>query len=263
MGDPRDARTALLGSLGSWPAPVEWEARLASTSDRLKDRAREAAPEWTVVLADEQSEGRGRHGARWVSRRGDLFLSVLLRPERGAGLGVLPLLAGVAVRDGLLPFGVEPSLKWPNDVLVNGRKIGGILTEASWAEGVVDSVVVGIGVNAGLRGDALPPGLAGQATSIWIETQRPAPVAEVAAQILQALRLWYHALAVDGPDAIVAAWRSRAVSWWGRAVEVRSGDEVLRGIARDVESSGALVMELPDGKRVRLLAGVARELRVT
>ncbi len=236
---------------------------MSSTSDRLKERARNGAPEWSAVLADEQSEGRGRHGARWVSHPGNLFLSVLLRPQRGAELGVLPLLAGVAVRDSLLPFGVDPALKWPNDILVNGRKIGGILTEASWSEGVVDSVVVGIGVNVGLRGDALPAGLAGQTTSIWIETQRAAPVSAVAAQVLQALRLWYHAFAADGADAVLAAWRSRAVSWWGRVVEVRSGDDVLRGVARDVEKSGALVVELPDGKKVSLLAGVARELRVT
>jgi BirA family transcriptional regulator, biotin operon repressor / biotin---[acetyl-CoA-carboxylase] ligase len=263
VDDPRDARAALLGSLGSWPAPVEWERLLASTSDRLKEWARDGAPEWTVVLADEQSEGRGRHGARWVSRRGDLFLSVLMRPSPGVELGVLPLLVGVAVRDGLLAFGVEATLKWPNDVLVGGRKIGGILTEASWSEGAVDSVVVGIGVNVGLRAHGLPPEIAGQTTSLWIETQRLAPVVAVAAQLLQALRLWYHALAVDGPDAILKAWRSRAVSWWGRVVEVRSGDDVVRGVARDVERSGALVVELADGKTVSLIAGVARELRVT
>jgi BirA family transcriptional regulator, biotin operon repressor / biotin---[acetyl-CoA-carboxylase] ligase len=263
MADGAEALGALRGALGSWPAAVEWERRLASTSDSLKDKAREGAAEWTAVLADEQTEGRGRQGGRWASPPGNLFLSVLLRPPEDVQLGVLPLLAGVAVRDALLPFGVDGALKWPNDILVGGRKIGGILTEASWSEGRVDSVVVGVGVNVGLRAQEAPEDIRGRATSVWIETQRHAPVWAVAAEVLGAMRLWYHALALDGPDAVVAAWRSRALPWWGRVVEVQSGDEVLRGIARGVESSGALALELPDGRRVSLLGGVARELRVT
>jgi BirA family biotin operon repressor/biotin-[acetyl-CoA-carboxylase] ligase len=247
----------------AWPEPMEWEDRLPSTSDRVRERAREGAPEWTTALADEQFAGRGRQGARWVSPRGNLFVSTLLRPRSDAPLGVLPLLAGVAVRDALLPFGVETVLKWPNDVLVGDRKIGGILTEASWSEGSLDGVVVGIGVNVSLRGAEMPDEIASRTTSLWIETQRLAKVEAVAAEVLLALRLWYHALAREGAEAVVDAWRKRAVAWWGRGVEVRSGDEVVRGVATGVEPSGALTLVLADGRKVSLVAGVARELRAT
>jgi BirA family biotin operon repressor/biotin-[acetyl-CoA-carboxylase] ligase len=252
-----------LGAQGeAWPGPIEWEGRITSTSDTLKDRARDGAGEWTVVLADVQTGGRGRHGARWSSPAGNLFLSVLLRPRWEVGLGVLPLVVGVAVQDALAAFGVTGSLKWPNDVLAGGLKIGGILTEASWSDGRIDSVVAGVGVNVGLRRPDMPPEIAHAATSIWIETGRLPPVAAVAAAVLARLRVWYHALAHEGPDAVVAAWRDRSVAWWGRVVEVHTGDTILRGIARGVDSSGALALELPGGESVSLLAGVARELRV-
>ena len=246
----------------AWPGLIEWESRLASTSDVLKERARDGAGEWTVVVADEQTIGRGRHGARWLSPPGNLFLSVLLRPRWEVGLGVLPLLVGVAVKDALAAFGVAGALKWPNDVLAGGFKIGGILTEASWSDGRMDSVVAGVGVNVALRRPELPPEIADATTSIWIETGRLPPVAAVAGAVLARLRVWYHALAQDGPDAVVAAWRDRSVAWWGRVVEVHTGDTILRGIARGVDSSGALTLELPGGESVSLLAGVARELRV-
>jgi BirA family biotin operon repressor/biotin-[acetyl-CoA-carboxylase] ligase len=263
---PDHSLAALLHDLEArgeaWPAGIEWEPRVASTSDLLKDRAREGAAEWTAVLADEQTGGRGRQGARWLSPVGNLFLSVLLRPRWEVGLGVLPLVVGVAVRDALEVFGVTGALKWPNDVLANGLKIGGILTEASWSEGRIDSVVVGVGVNVGLRKTDMPTDIAEATTSIRLETGRLPPVAAVAAEALARLRVWYHALARDGPDAVVAAWRQRSIDWWGRAVEVHTGDALLRGIARGVDASGALTLELPDGQPVSLLAGVARELRV-
>jgi len=261
-----DSLAALLHGLEArgeaWPARIEWEPRLASTSDLLKDLAREGAEEWTAVLADEQTGGRGRQGSRWHSPPGNLFLSVLLRPRQEFAFGVLPFLVGVAVRDALESFGVSASLKWPNDVLAQDLKIGGILTEASWSEGRIDSVVVGVGVNVALRRADLPADLADVTTSIRLETGRVPPVPDVAGEVLAGVRVWYHALAHDGPDAVVAAWRERSIDWWGKVVEVHTGESTLRGIARGVDASGALALELPGGRSVSLLAGVARQLRV-
>src|SRR5271169_4098511 len=135
-----------LAARGSpWREAIEWHDVLPSTSELLKAKARAAAPEFSVVLADRQTSGHGRLGSSWVSPEGNLFLSVLTRPRPGLATGVLPLLVGVAVRDAVDQFGVSARVKWPNDVLVGTGKIAGVLVEAVWSEGAVDSVVIGIG----------------------------------------------------------------------------------------------------------------------
>jgi BirA family biotin operon repressor/biotin-[acetyl-CoA-carboxylase] ligase len=245
-----------------WPAEIEHLSALASTSDHLKQRARAGAAAWTVVLADTQTAGRGRQGRRWASPAGNLYLSVLLRPEPPpARWSVLPLAAGVAVAEALAAEGLDARLKWPNDVLVRGRKIGGILAEAASGADGLEHVVVGIGVNVALRPPDLPPDIAETVTCAAEELSRAVDRTRVAAAVLARLAVWYHALAREGPTVVQAAWRERAVDWWGRAVEARSGDRLLRGIARDLDVDGALVLELADGTRARLHSGEVREVR--
>lgn len=129
-----DRRAALVEALASRGGPrlpdVEWHQTIGSTSDRLKQLARAGAPEWTAVLADRQTSGRGREGRTWQSPAGGLYLSVLLRP-RAEPVSLLPLAAGVAVAEAVAGFGVACQLKWPNDVLASGRKLAGILAEAT------------------------------------------------------------------------------------------------------------------------------------
>ena len=114
MAQPGDLARAA-GARRAGPAQLEWQPELVSTNDRLKELARAGAPEWTIVLADVQTGGRGREGRSWVSPAGGLYLSILLRP-RFAQLGVLPLAAGVAVAETAAEHGVLAELKWPNDV---------------------------------------------------------------------------------------------------------------------------------------------------
>jgi BirA family biotin operon repressor/biotin-[acetyl-CoA-carboxylase] ligase len=254
---------ALLSARGfEWPAEIEHTTLSPSTNDRLKQRARAGAAEWTVVLADTQTAGRGRQGRRWSSPPGNLYLSVLLRPAPpSARWSVLPLVAGLAVAEALAAEGLEARLKWPNDVMVSGRKVGGILAEATSAGDGLESVVLGIGVNVAVRPPDLPPEVAGAVTCVAEELARAVDRASVAAAVLARLTVWYHALAREGPQVVQAAWRARAVPWWGRAVEAQSGGRRVRGIARDLDEGGALILELEDGTRAVLHSGEVREIR--
>ena len=255
------ALVEVLASRGGPQRPlVEWHAEIGSTSDRLKQPARSGAPEWTAVLADRQSRGRGRGERSWQSPPGGLYLSVLLRP-RGEPVALLPLAAGVAVAEAAAGFGVTVELKWPNDVLASGRKLAGILVEASSGGAGVDWVVLGIGVNVTLDAASLPAQLREAATSLQAEgaAQQASPDA-VAAAVLARLAVWYDAVR-DAPSRVAAAWRGHAVAWWGSLVEVRCGSSLVRGRLLAVDDEGALVIELPEGGRRRLVSGEVTRLR--
>jgi BirA family transcriptional regulator, biotin operon repressor / biotin---[acetyl-CoA-carboxylase] ligase len=255
----RPALAELLAARGpAWPAPLEHLPEAASTNDLLKARAREGAPEWSVVVADRQTAGRGRQGRAWASPPGNLFLSVLVRP-RFAEVTVLPLAAGLAVAEALPEL--EARLKWPNDVVVGGRKLAGVLAEAQSGPAGVESVVVGIGVNVGLAREDLPAELRESATSWRMETGAGRDPLEVGAAVLARLRVWYHALAAGDSAAVVAAWRGRSVPWWGREVVARGSGQDLRGIARGISGSGALLVETADGSLQEILAGDVHEVR--
>jgi BirA family biotin operon repressor/biotin-[acetyl-CoA-carboxylase] ligase len=254
------ALTAALAARGGPRLPeVEWPEAIVSTSDRLKALARGGAAEWTTVLAERQTGGRGRDGRAWVSPPGGLYLSVLLRP-RFEKPGLLPLAAGLAVAEASAELGVPAELKWPNDVLVSGRKLAGILSEAASGAGGVEWVVLGIGVNVALDATALPPEIAGAVTSLRAEGAPGASVPAVAAAVLARLAVCYDALG-SRPETVVSAWRSRAAPWWGEVVEVRSGESELRGRLRGVDDGGALVIDVEGGGERRLLSGEVSQVR--
>lgn len=242
-----------------WTAPIEHHERLVSTNDRLKERARDGAPEWTVVLADEQTGGRGRQGRVWASPPGGLYLSVLLRPGFEAS-GLIPLAAGVAVVEALREWGVAAALKWPNDALAGGRKIAGILAEASSSGSRLDWVVLGLGVNLE-AGEGLPAGVVETATSVWALTSARVELGVAACAVLAHLASWYDALRAEAAS-VVRAWNERALPWWGRHVELRSGGQVMRGIAEGIDPGGALVLVLEDGSRTVVLSGDVTALRL-
>jgi BirA family biotin operon repressor/biotin-[acetyl-CoA-carboxylase] ligase len=258
-----DRRAALVEALASRGGPrlpaVEWHETIGSTSDRLKQLARAGAPEWTAVLADRQTGGRGREGRTWQSPAGGLYLSVLLRP-RAEPVSLLPLAAGVAVAEAVAGFGVACQLKWPNDVLASGRKLAGILAEATSGGAGVEWVVLGIGVNVALDASTLPAELRDGVTSLRAEGARGAGSDAVAVAILARLAVWYDALR-EGPSRVAAAWRERAIPWWGSLVEVRSGTALLRGTLAAVDDEGALVIVLSGGERRRLVSGEVSRLR--
>jgi BirA family biotin operon repressor/biotin-[acetyl-CoA-carboxylase] ligase len=248
----------------AWPAPIVALDSVGSTNEWLKETARHGGREWTTVLAAVQTAGRGRDGRAWVSPAGNLFLSTLLRPRMAPErLTLLPLAAGVAVAEALDHWSVPSRLKWPNDVRVGERKLGGILAEATSAAKGVDAVALGIGVNVQLRAEDVPAELRDTVTSVLLETGAAPAVAAVAAAILQRLAVWYDAVTARGAAAVLPAWRERSLAWWGRDVEVRCGAETVRGLARDVDDTGALVLEMKGGAKRTIFAGDARLFRAS
>ncbi|WP_096328731.1 biotin--[acetyl-CoA-carboxylase] ligase [Nannocystis exedens] len=166
--------------------PREHWAELGSTNDRAMAWARAGAPHGALVTADAQTAGRGRLGRAWASESGeDLYVSAILRPAAGKAIGALGLAVGVGLREGLARWLPTTQLKWPNDVLVGGRKLAGILCEARWI-GSSPEVIVGFGVNVGRA--RFPGPLADSATSLRRELAAAAPGREeVLASILPAL----------------------------------------------------------------------------
>jgi BirA family biotin operon repressor/biotin-[acetyl-CoA-carboxylase] ligase len=253
-------RRLLRGAAAAWVCDIRSEVAVTSTNDVLKDLARAGAAEGTVVVAEAQTAGRGRQGRAWQSPGGNLFLSFLLRPPQDALVSLVPLAAGLAVAEALDTEGIDGRLKWPNDVLVGDKKIAGILAEASADARGIDSVIVGVGVNVNLDPAQLPDDVRLSATSLFAETRCVQDVAAVAAAVLGRWVLWYDALQADGAR-VRRAWRDRSVAWWGRRVEVTSSGERLTGIARDIDATGALVVETDDGGQQVVLSGDARALR--
>jgi BirA family biotin operon repressor/biotin-[acetyl-CoA-carboxylase] ligase len=156
--------------------------------------------------------------------------------------------------------GVEAELKWPNDVLVRGRKLAGILTEASSSSGGVEWVVVGIGINVAVDVAALVPPAADVATSLHLEAPGRPELVDVAAGVLARLGVWYDALQ-QRPTSVVDAWRQHASRWWGMLVQVRTAEDVFRGRLHDVDEGGALIVDLEGGGSRRVLSGEVTRLR--
>ena len=230
----------------------------ASTNDDAAAWARAGAPAGAVVVADEQTRGRGRLGRRWHSPPGEsLYLSVVLRPPLPPHrVPPLTLAAGVAVAEALVGVlaaaGVAPALKWPNDVLLDGRKVAGILTEMSADLDHVHHLVVGIGVNLNTR--AIPDELAAIATSVAAVRGEPVARADFAAALCARLEYWFDRFVADGAPPIVAAWKQHA-RFFGTRVRATAGREATEGVAEDLEDDGALRLRLDDGRSVRIVAG--------
>lgn len=256
------------GPLAHWEGePVaHWRARwgvpelhiyqsTSSTNDRTRERATVGAEAGTTVIAEFQSEGRGRLGRSWQASPGQaLLLSVLLRPAAGGAAeaaAVLPLRVGLALADAIEALTVRAAgLKWPNDVALDGRKVAGILCEAG-AEGVV----VGIGVNVGQREADFPPDLRSQATSLAIATGAPPARPALAGFVIERLAPLFsapHRLLDERELARYAALDVLA----GRRISV---DDAPVGTAAGLTATGALVVEA-DGNRRLVHAGTVRRL---
>jgi BirA family transcriptional regulator, biotin operon repressor / biotin---[acetyl-CoA-carboxylase] ligase len=229
--------------------------RVDSTQAIVFALAAEGAPDRTVVVADSQSAGRGRRGRVWQDEPGaSLLTSILLRPHLAPGqLPALSLTAGVAVAEALASTaGLTPRLKWPNDVLVDGRKIAGVLLEsrltASPPATAPPAAVVALGIGINLTQRSFPPDLAASATSVAlaggaVDRER------LLGALLDALGAWRGRLEREGFGPVRVRWRALADTL-GRTVSI----DGVRGIAVDVDDDGALLVD-EGGRRRRVVAG--------
>ncbi|HEX8907929.1 MAG TPA: biotin--[acetyl-CoA-carboxylase] ligase [Anaeromyxobacteraceae bacterium] len=240
---------------------LHWYEEVGSTNDVAKELAEEGALHGEVVVAERQTAGRGRRGRSWSSPpRRNLYLSVILRPELPpARAPEVTLLASVAVCQAVRQAGVAAAIKWPNDVLVSGRKLAGVLTEMAAEVERVQWLVVGIGVNVNADRDDFPEELRELATSLRLERGQPVPRVLFAAALLTALEEWLDRHADEGFAPVRAAWREMSDTL-GREVRVRSGGADLVGVAEDVDESGALLVRTAQGLE-RVVSGDVEMLR--
>ena len=223
-----------------------------STMDEAARLAGEGAAEGTVVVAESQTAGRGRQGRSWVSRSGNLYFSIIFRPAAEV-LPLLSMLAGVASARSIRKVtGLDPRLKWPNDVMLRGKKVGGILLESVVSGDQTDYAVLGIGVNVSLDTQSSRE-IAGLATSLNDAAGHAVAPEEVLRQVLHDLDSLY-LQASQGKSSPLAEWTA-LLDTLGQRVEARWGDEVYVGLAESVDNSGNLQIRLDDGRRVTLTAG--------
>ena len=232
-----------------------------STNTEAANQARRGADEGLCVIARQQTAGRGRQGRAWVSAKDSgLYFSVVLRPLVEAKLlPLITLMTGVAVHDTLKEFGVDPDIKWVNDVLVVEKKIGGILAETvETPDGI--AVVVGIGIN--LKSSNFPDEIAATATSIAAETGKAIDADELAAALTRYLSYFYDILnETDGAREILRHWQQRSTYFSGKSVRVTLPDGVIEGTTDGLEETGALRVKIPDGTVRIIQAGDVERLR--
>lgn len=236
---------------------VEYYPVIGSTNTVLKERAASGAPHGLVIVAGEQTGGRGRMGRQFYSPAGTgLYMSLLLRPERSAAEStMLTAAAAVAVAESVEALsGRKTEIKWVNDVLIDGKKICGILTEASvdWESGMADYVVVGIGVNTRLPAGDFPEELRAVAGAVFRSGEIPELRCRLAAAILDRLTELY-----ESPDSeeCYRAYRERS-SVLGRDINILSpGREPVRARVLDIQQDYSLLVRLTDGTQQRVNAG--------
>ena len=228
-------------------------ASVPSTMDLIDDYARAGAREGLVLVADHQTAGRGRSGRTWISAPGDgLLCSVLLRPSVAPDrLGPLPLLLGTAVAETVETFVSELcQVKWPNDALIGGRKVAGILVQSRVGPEGIDFVNVGIGIN--IRN--VPETMENSATSIAAEGGMREDRDAVLRALLINLDLPYRTWIESGGTSSLNPWRQRA-AMLGEHVTVRQNGDSICGRFHDVDDDGRLLLELDSGERIALASG--------
>ncbi|WP_240791107.1 biotin--[acetyl-CoA-carboxylase] ligase [Roseomonas sp. AR75] len=241
---------------GAAALPPGWrlriEAELPSTSDLLQRLAAAGEPEGLAILARRQTAGRGRDGRSWQSPEGNLSISLLLRPDAPAAHAPrFALLGGVALAEALsafLPDRDAIRLKWPNDLLLGGAKLAGMLCEGSAHDGRIEWIALGLGANL-----AVAPAVPDRPTTcVAAYAAAPEPEA-VAVALIRAVAAWQHRLATEGIAPLLDAWQHRGPRP-GTMLTLRTGAGETSGLYRGLDADGALLLET-DGRTRRFATG--------
>lgn len=228
-----------------------------STNDMAERLARDGVKEGVVVFAESQVKGRGRLGRRWLSPAGKgLWFSVLLRPDlRPLAATQLTVAAATAVARAIqLHTSLDTDIKWPNDILINGRKAAGILTELNAELDQVKYVIIGIGVDVNLTAGEFPPDLRKLATSLLIEAGQSIDRAELAAVILRELDRDYGLIGAGRFETVADEWEARCKTL-GHNVTINIGARQIQGRAESLDADGALLLRTQHGLLERIIGG--------
>ncbi|MBL8910993.1 MAG: biotin--[acetyl-CoA-carboxylase] ligase [Archangium sp.] len=235
---------------------------LESTNAKAFELAHEGGFHGEVIVTEHQTAGKGRRGRSWASPAGkSLAMSVIIRPEIApARAPELTLVAAVALVETLIDSGVAAEIKWPNDIQIAGKKVAGILTELSADVERVHFVVLGIGVNLNSEAKDFPSELAELATSVAQNRKSPVHRALFTAALLGKLEGWLETWTEEGFAPVREAWKKHA-PMLGQEVLVRADNKELRGVAKDLDEAGALLLDLGGGKTERVLSGDVEQVR--
>jgi len=240
----RGTSTSIIGS------EIEILDIAASTNDIARERAENGCREGLIVLAGSQTSGKGRAGRSFVSPPGGLYMSVVLRPKVPPGqASALPLMAGLAVSKSISSSLMVPSrLKWPNDVLIDGRKVCGILVESSIKGEKLEYAIIGIGVNANMTLKDLPPELSDIAGTLMDTSGAIVDIEELLRDLVCFLEILYKRFLEGDIAGILDDWTERSETI-GREVKVNALDGWIEGKALGVDQSGALLLSVEGSLR--------------
>jgi len=237
--------------------PVRYFPEIDSTNLQAWRLAGEGAPEGTAVVADTQIRGRGRLNRSWISPPGaNIYASVVLRPRiEPAAAPQLTLTAGVAVAEllsGRIPDGVK--IKWPNDILIAGKKVCGILTEMKSTAAAVDFVILGIGINVNMNREDFEPSLQDTATSLKIAAGASFDRLKVISALFSCLEKWYRVFLDRGFQGVREAWLRHA-DIVGRPIRTVFKEDAQTGVVTGIDTDGTLLMKDTEGIVRRVIAG--------
>ncbi|MDP3065372.1 MAG: biotin--[acetyl-CoA-carboxylase] ligase [Methanobacteriaceae archaeon] len=235
---------------------IHYFPEVDSTNEVAKKLAEEGAVEGTLIIAESQSRGRGRHGKRWLSPEGGVWMTIILRPDiPPVKAPHLTLLTGVAVAQTLKnEFQLDVGIKWPNDILIGDKKVCGILTEAVADQGELNYVVVGIGIDLNVDLELFPPKLREGATSLQFELEKEVYGVELVQIFLKNFEDIYEKFKEDKFPEILSQWRQLSKTI-GKNVEVHKRGRVVHGEAVGITKDGFLILELKDGTLRKVLSG--------
>jgi len=237
--------------------PIHYFFEVESTNSYAHRLAENGAAEGAMVIAETQTKGRGRLGRVWVSPPyANLHYSVILRPTLApVRAPQITLMAAVALADSIASLvPCSPAIKWPNDILVNGRKTAGILTEASWSSARIEFVILGIGVNLNFPEELMPESIRPRATSLLAVRQKTVQREAFVRRLIQDLDRCYGELEEVGFHSIATRWEA-LFGLRGKKVRVEMADQVVIGTARGIDRDGALLLESERGIPQRIVAG--------
>ena len=236
---------------------IHYVGSCSSTQDIADALAREGGPEGLVVIAEEMSEGRGRLSRKWVAGKGGVWLTILLRPLKLKGLQLISLGAGVAVAEAIRELhGIDVGLKWPNDVMAEGKKLCGILVEGRVEADRIHYILVGVGINVN---NEIPKHLKTKAVSLKELLGTTVPRIPLLTLLLSKFATIYGALKRGDQERILSRWRELSLTL-GKKVKVITPSEVIEGTAIDVGEDGSLILKA-EGSLRRVYAGDVMHLR--
>ncbi|MDD5644169.1 MAG: biotin--[acetyl-CoA-carboxylase] ligase [bacterium] len=228
----------------------------SSTSDIAEEKARSGAEEGTVIFAEYQTKGRGRLGRTWLSEKSmDLLCSVILRPGiHPSSSSILTVSAALSICEMLRHFGLSATIKWPNDVMIKNKKIGGVLTEIKTEADIIDYAVMGIGVNINSEIRKMGPDIRKTATSVFDECGHKADRIEAGRNLLSALDRKYRFIRSKNPGCIIKEYIDYS-STLGNVIDIKVGSAALHGYAQGFDDTGALIIRRDDNSIEKVISG--------